>query len=167
MPLHECSDHDDIDTTVSSDLLAGHGLWVKRRNGTWKVKVRTGGDRVSSQLQEMSDPKIIAPFKIRSLTREEADADKQFGLRLLAGFVMIRQSWTANKLSNIVLDLNTRPDSRCERRCCDRCPGRNVHRSSQSLQDLTYPARPTYSASEHCRPQPRASSATSHSGRWP
>lgn len=85
------------------DLLSGNGLWLRKRDGKWQMKMGKGGDRLNSRLQEISDHTTIAE-KIHSLTGQTIPQSSNFGLSRLAGFSTTRQTWLADDEFTLVLD---------------------------------------------------------------
>lgn len=120
-----------FDDPVST--LSKQGVWIRRRGRTgWQAKIRQGGDYTNSQFQELSCPddigRLIKSYNIQYyyspkllLSSSSSSTggwssegfgsegwsnghDKTFGLKSMAEFTTIRETWRANKEFKIVLD---------------------------------------------------------------
>lgn len=103
----------DLNTT-----LRDQGVWLRRRENDWEMKVKTGGDFINSSFQEISGTEKIeqalikylsTPFLSISKTKCSStggrDALGTLGLASFAEITTTRQAWTAQSDSNDSLQI--------------------------------------------------------------
>lgn len=69
----------------------------------WEAKIRKGGDRTNSQLEELTDTKNIAAA-VRKITGVSVGEEGEFGLHKMAEFVTIREQWVVDGEFGVVRD---------------------------------------------------------------
>ena len=96
--------HSFEDTYYDFDkALFSHGIWIRKRNGTWQAKIRQGGDFTNSQFSELEGKKDIKAL----VERLHVGADTgtvNFGLGEMARYVTQRDVWKVADAYEIVVD---------------------------------------------------------------
>lgn len=85
------------------DKLSKAGLWVRRRDGEWQMKLRQSGDRIRSAMKESNEVEHIAD-QVHAVIGIRESAQKAFGLAKLADITTHRELWKADGRFTIVLD---------------------------------------------------------------
>ncbi len=105
--------HDIYYDTAQHALCSTAGAWIRRRNGTWEVKVRRGGDFVNSRFQELRGAHAVGECVASVLGRgggggaalgEEESGKNNFGLEVMAEFVTTREAWLVDGEFSVVRD---------------------------------------------------------------
>jgi len=86
--------HTTHDTYYDQDgLLFSKGVYIRRRNGHWEAKVRTGGDFINSAFMEIDGNKAVKEVIEQNLIVSADGISIEDMLEPCADFVTERESW--------------------------------------------------------------------------
>ncbi|OAF56022.1 hypothetical protein VC83_07993 [Pseudogymnoascus destructans] len=74
-------------------LLFSKGVYVRRRNGHWEAKIRTGGDFINSAFAEIDGNNAVREIIDQNLSNSADGADIEEILKPCAEFATDRESW--------------------------------------------------------------------------
>jgi len=74
-------------------LLFSKGVYIRRRNGHWEAKIRTGGDFINSAFTEIDGNNAVKEVIEQNLTVSADGVSIQEMLEPCAEFVTERESW--------------------------------------------------------------------------
>lgn len=103
----------EADWKQKKDILAGHGIWVRQRSGSWQTKQRVpsstrsqGNPYIRTIVNEISCPKKIHGLLSRYISTPPLDNDPQrnFGLHPVVDFIAFREKYLADDRFQVVLD---------------------------------------------------------------
>ncbi|KAH6648118.1 CYTH-like domain-containing protein [Truncatella angustata] len=74
-------------------VLFSKGVYIRRRNGHWEAKIRTGGNFINSAFREIGGDKAVTEVVQKSLTVTADGAGIEKLLEPCAEFITDRESW--------------------------------------------------------------------------